>query len=149
MKCPDCQGRYLSIEVSFRGMVPCTFGTADDVSLVDGASLDSEWDESSRCECLICGWMGTLKEAGRRPPAGRRPAEPAPRSTPAARIGLDLEQIRRRLDVAPCPPTWKPQIEALVTEVERLRGLIDVMARVTKVTRKSGRAASEDDTVIG
>ena len=140
-------------------MIPCTFGKADDVSLVDGASLDSEWDESSRCECLICGWGGTLKDTGPRPAASRRaavaPAAPGPRATapksasPAARGGLDLEQIRHRLDTAPCPATWKPHIEALVTEVERLRGLIDVMARVSKATRRSGRAASDDDTVVG
>ena len=140
-------------------MIPCTFGTADDVSLADGASLDSQWDDSSRCECLICGWGGTLQETGPRQAANRQaavaPAAPsarpaAPKSaSPAARGGLDLEQIRDRLDTAPCPATWKPHIEALVTEVERLRGLIDVMARVSKATRRSGRAASDDDTVAG
>jgi hypothetical protein len=140
-------------------MIPCTFGKADDVRVVDGTSLDSEWDESSRCECLICGWDGTRKDTGARPAASRRAAfaaaapgsrPAAPKSaSPAARGGLDLEQIRHRLDTAPCPVTWKPHIESLVSEVERLRGLIDVMARVAKATRRSGRAASDDDTVVG
>lgn len=144
-------------------MIPCTFGKADDVSLAEGASLDSEWDESSRCECLICGWDGTLQQTGPPQAVGRPSAAvpPAVASKSAsagrksasagrgARAELDLELIRHRLDTAPCPATWKPHIEALVTEVERLRGLIDVMARVARVTQRSGRAASEDDTVVG
>jgi hypothetical protein len=136
-------------------MVPCTFGKADDINLVDGASLDSEWDESSRCECLICGWNGILSEVqSRQPVAGRRPtpapaAAPSPPARRSARLGVDLDQLRQRLDTAPCPAAWRPQIEALISEVERLRGAIDVMARVSTASRRTGRAASDDDTVVG
>jgi hypothetical protein len=131
-------------------MVPCTFGGTENPRPVEGATLDSEWDGTSRCECLICGWEGIVSEAETSIAARTRSATAAPASRTSGWSGpVDLDEIRGLLKRQPCPPLWKAHLAALTREVERLREVIEAMARISDREARPRRSAADEDTVVG
>lgn len=73
MKCPRCGSSMLRIEVVFTGFVSCAFTGEQEFELIDTLDLDSNWDDTSPCECLGCDWKGVTGEALPRPFGRHKP----------------------------------------------------------------------------
>ena len=63
MRCPECSGQLITIEVVFRGFVTAAFGTQDEAVLTQPTTLQSTWEDSSYCRCETCFWEGSVREA--------------------------------------------------------------------------------------
>lgn len=63
MKCPICGSQHLKIDVTFQGFVTAYFHNAEEYELTEPVSLTSTWNADSSCECVSCGWKGTVADA--------------------------------------------------------------------------------------
>lgn len=63
MRCPNCWGQLLTIEVKFQGFVTMFFHAADEYRLTEPISLNSQWEDESPCMCQECDWSGNVGEA--------------------------------------------------------------------------------------
>ncbi len=63
MRCPNCQGQLLRIEIQLQGYVTAYFHAADEYQLTEPVTLTSAWEASSPCECETCRWIGIVSDA--------------------------------------------------------------------------------------
>lgn len=63
MRCPNCQGQTLKIEVVFRAFVTAIFHSSDRFELSQPVSMQSSWTDDSPCICEACHWAGRVAEA--------------------------------------------------------------------------------------
>ncbi len=135
MQCPCCESRRLAIEIVLAGKVSCHFfgekeGDDEEFELTDTLSLNSQWNDDSKCECLKCEWHGKVRDATSRSEA-RTPPDVKVRSvdSPSSSVAhmptrLQVHQIREELRTNGCDPHWRPHIDHLLAEVDRLNVLL-------------------------
>ena len=76
MRCPNCDGQVLKIEVLFQGFVTAFFHDAARYQLTEPVTMSSSWEEDSPCICESCHWEGRVADAlARCPPAEFEPLE--------------------------------------------------------------------------
>ena len=63
MRCPNCDGHTLMIEVVFRGNVTALFHTPQQFELTQPVSIESSWTDDSPCICENCRWAGRVADA--------------------------------------------------------------------------------------
>ena len=63
MRCPNCDGQVLKIEVLFQGFVTAFFHDAHSYRLTEPVSMNSSWEEDSPCICENCRWEGRVADA--------------------------------------------------------------------------------------
>ena len=63
MRCPQCDGQVLKIQVLFQGFVTAFFESALKYELTQPVSMNSSWEEDSPCICQRCQWEGRVAEA--------------------------------------------------------------------------------------
>ena len=150
MNCPKCASRFLRVEMAFTGQVSCAFSNGGEFEVIDRVALDSEWDDRSPCECLLCAWRGPLGEARRKkrsPPQSK----PARKGNPLSAMmsAEEIQAVRDQLKIGHCHPIWRAHLERLLEEVERLNALLDTITRVNAHENDGRRRRSENDTLIG
>lgn len=147
MKCPECGSPSLNVEVQFAGKVACRFADSDNFEVIDDVELDSNWDDKSLCECLVCRWRGTVYAArlgdSQRPHGEDFSGKPQGHSTPMTE--QDLLKLRELLKTQPCPAAWRERIERLISEVDRLNSLLETIGRLSE----HDPGSSSGDTVLG
>jgi hypothetical protein len=63
MRCPNCEGQVLKIEVLFQGFVTAFFHDANQYHLTQSVSMQSSWEGNSPCICENCHWEGNVADA--------------------------------------------------------------------------------------
>ncbi len=63
MRCPNCHGQLLRIEIHLQGFVTAFFHAADEYQLTESVTLTSAWEENSPCLCENCEWSGIVADA--------------------------------------------------------------------------------------
>lgn len=151
MKCPQCHGRTLRVEVVLSGFVACTFSEDGQCESIEPMSLDSELDNESECTCVTCGWKGLSVEIeGTTPGTVVRKAvsQPDPSSSVGTATQIDLETIQKKLESKQCTSSWKRHINSLITEVEQLRAMLELVSRAEAHEARSRRRQAPSDTTL-
>jgi hypothetical protein len=63
MRCPNCDGQVLKIEILFQGFVTAFFHNAENYQLTEPVTMNSSWEDESPCICETCHWEGRVAEA--------------------------------------------------------------------------------------
>src|SRR5690606_31980586 len=97
-----------------------------------------------------CSWAGTVGDAQESPTFETSALASQIRSAAAVQVDskADLQQIKRLLDTRHCPAPWRRCIEALVSEVQRTRSLLELVERAEahEAKQKSANSRSRNDT---
>ena len=156
MRCPTCASQHFSIRIAFTGVVSCRFfedGVRQDqeaFELTETLSLESQWSDHSACACLSCEWQGQLRDVRAAAVAqmcatsSTRSVDSQPRTAVNTSIGVELDEIREELLSMGCDAHWQVRIEELMSEVERLDALLEMVARA----KKAEQNGSGEDTVV-
>lgn len=138
MRCPNCGGQRLRIDVVFSGSVACEFQSNSSFELYETASLDSHWHDDSDCQCEACGWHGTVHNA----------RHGSLESHSGRSIEQDLEQLQKEVDAGSCPAEIAEPVEHLIDSVRKLRVQVALLERINRALSKKGGADSRDTVLF-
>lgn len=140
MRCPACGSTKLKIGVVFTGEVACEFRNGSVVEILESATLDSAWDDQSRCGCLACDWSGRVHEL-----RGRRLEDVAP---VRKLTESELHGIERDLVLGKCPRRLERRVGKVVDAVRKLRLQTQILETLERAQAKGRNLRQSSDTAI-
>jgi hypothetical protein len=139
MRCPACASTKLRIGVIFTGEVACEFRNGSVVEILEGSTLQSAWDDESRCSCLTCNWSGHVHDL-----RGRALEDLVrDRNLPET----ELLGMERDLLLGKCPKRLERRVGKVVDAVRKLQTQLQILETLERAGNK-GRRVTQSDTAI-
>jgi hypothetical protein len=139
MRCPACASTKLRIGVVFTGEVACEFRNGSVVEILEGSTLQSAWDDESRCSCLTCNWSGHVHDLR------GRSLEDLVRDRNL--LETELLGMERDLLLGKCPKRLEHRVGKVVGAVRKLQTQLQILETLERAKNK-GRRVTQSDTAI-
>jgi hypothetical protein len=142
MRCPACASTKLRIGVVFTGEVACEFRNGSVVEILEGSTLQSAWDDESRCSCLTCNWSGFVHDL-----RSLEDLVPDRKLSDRKLSESELLGMERDLLLGKCPKRLERRVGKVVDAVRKLQTQLQILETLDRAKNK-GRRIKQSDTAI-